>query len=132
MWPQSRVRVVSSQIGRCNHELKALCVGGRRAVTLVHIATANPIRAGCNPHLIAGAVVAHGGPGRMRAMAIVVARSDCVRTAGATTGVNGIVPVEIVIGGNTIPAAILRLKRAMGPSHPGIQVPYYHPLAGKT
>src|SRR5438045_7574671 len=98
MRPQRRICVVPSEVGRRNHELKAFGIGGGHAITLVHISASNPLGAGSYPHLISSTVVAHSSPGRMRAVAKVVARRLCIRTACATAGVNGVVPVKVVVG----------------------------------
>src|ERR1044071_3157859 len=132
MRAERRVRVVSSQIGRCDHELKALRVGGRRAVTLVHVAAANPLRTRRNSHLIASPIVAHSRACRMSAVTVVITRLDRVGAAGATAGVNRIVPVKVVIGGGAVPAPILWLKGVMGPALACVLVTHYDPLTGKA
>ena len=56
---------------------------------------------------------------------------SCLRRSAAA-GVNGVVPVEVVIGGRAVPAAILGLERDVGPTHPGILVADDNALTGKA
>ena len=61
----------------------------------------------------------------MSAMAIIVAGERRIVTAGITTAVvNGVVPVVIVIGTNSVPTAIVRLKRVMRPALAGVPLPW--------
>src|SRR5437764_7001989 len=66
----------------------------------------------------------------MGAVTAVVARCHGVGPTYTATGVNGVVPVKIVVRGGAIPAAILRLKRDMGPALARVLVTDYYPLAG--
>ena len=50
------------QVGGGDEELEALGVGGRGAVALVHVAAADPLRAGGHADLVARAVVAEVVP----------------------------------------------------------------------
>jgi hypothetical protein len=132
MRPQRRIRVVAGQVRRRNHELEAFSIGGGGAIAYVHVAAANPLRAGSDPNLVARTIVAHGSPCRMGTMAKVVARRQRVRATCSSTGVDGIVPVKVVVGGNAIPTPILGLERIVGPALARIQVTHNHPLAGKA
>ena len=71
--PQGRVGVLAVQVGGRDEELEALGVGGGRAVALVHVAAADPLRAGGHADLVARAVVARRRAGGVRAVAVVVA-----------------------------------------------------------
>ena len=83
MWAQRRIRVVTGKISRRDEKLKALGVGGRRAIALVHVAAADPFCTGRHTNLISCPVVTSRSAGGMRAMSVVVARRYCVRTAAA-------------------------------------------------
>ena len=45
----------------------------------------------------------------MRAVKEIIARERRIRTANATAGMYGVVPIVIVIGVHAVPAAIVRL-----------------------
>ena len=122
MRTERRIRVHSAQIGRRNHELKALDVSRRSAIPLVHVSAGHPFCAGRDPDLVARAVVAHGGAGRVRPMTIIVARSICIGAAHAPARVDRVVPVVIMIRGDAVPAAILRLERIVRPARAGIEI----------
>src|SRR5438093_4432605 len=73
-----------------------------------------------SPDLVTRAIIAEGCAGGVRAVEEIIARERRVRTANATAGMDGVMPVEVVIGVDSIPAAIVRLQRVMGPANPGI------------
>lgn len=88
----------------------ALEVSGRCAVASIHVTTTDPFRERCHPNLVAHAVIPNCRPHRMRAMPNVIARKRRVIAAGISDAVvDGIMPVVVVIGHNSIPAAVLRL-----------------------
>ena len=63
----------------------------------------------------------------------VVAREWRIVPAGVADAVmNGVVPVEIVIGVYSVPAAVVRLKRVMCPSLTSIGTGYHNVLPGVT
>jgi hypothetical protein len=69
----------------------------------------------------------------MRSVSIVITgkrRIEAARIRG--TVVNGIVPVVIVIGIHSIPAAIMRLERVVCPTNAGIGARYNDILPRKT
>src|SRR5215471_5432107 len=45
---------------------------------------------------------------------------------------NGVMPVVIVIGGLSVPTAVVRFKRVMGPANAAISAPNNNSLAGET
>ena len=56
-------------------------------------------------------------PDRMRAMTKIVARKRRIIAAGISNAVvNGVMPVVVVIGHDSIPAAVLRLQRVVCPT----------------
>ena len=66
-------------------------------------------------------------------MSIVITgklRIEAARIGGAV--VNGIVPVIIVIGIHSVPAAIVRLEGVVRPAHAGVRAGYNNVLSGKT
>ena len=76
---------------------------------MVHVAATNPFCAGGHPDLVASAVIADRGACGMRAVKEIIARERRIRTANATAGMYGVVPIVIVIGVHAVPAAIVRL-----------------------
>ena len=98
MRSQRRVGVVAGEICRCDEKLKTLGVGSWRAVSLVHVAATDPLRAGSNANLISRAVVADRGTGGVGAVSLIVTRNRAVRAAAAATGVNRIMPVKVMVG----------------------------------
>src|SRR5207237_2812598 len=128
---QRRVRVVPIEIRRRDHELETFRVGRWTAIALIHVPAGNPSRTGRDSDLVAKAIVADRGPRGVSALTAIVARRERVRTAGAAAGVNGIVPIEIVIGAHTIPAAILRLQRVMRPALARILISNYDACASE-
>jgi hypothetical protein len=106
---------------RRKEKLHALDVGGRCAVALVHVTATDPLRARRHPDLVCAAIVADRCAKGMAAMEEIVTRFRRVRAANATTGMNAVVPVKIVIRVDSIPTAIMRLKRVMRPADTGIR-----------
>ena len=132
MRPHGGVRIVSARIRWRDHKLETLRVSRGRAVPLVHVPAADPFRAGRNADLVTGAIVAHGRPGRVGAVALVITRRHRVCAAGAAAAVDRIVPVVIVVGGGAVPPAILRLQCAVRPALAGVLIANHHPLPGES
>ena len=59
----------------------------------------------------------------------IIARLGRVGPANAAAGVNGIVPVVIVIGVDAVPAAVVRLERVMRPANASIGTGNHDSLA---
>ncbi len=125
------IRVAAYRVRR-QEELHALDVPGRRADTLVHVAASNPLCAGRHPNLVRATVGADRCASRVAAMEEVIARLWRVGTADTTAGMNGVMPVVIVIARYPIPAAVVRFKRVMRPANTGIGTRHDNILAGKT
>jgi hypothetical protein len=88
---------------------------------LVHVATTDPLCAWRHPDLVALSIIADRCPGGVRAVKEIVAWERRIITARVPCAVvNRVVPVEIVVGVLSVPAAIMRLERVMRPAHPGI------------
>ena len=129
----SRVALAAAYRVRRQEPFHALDVSGRCAVALVHVTATDPPRSGRHPNLIAHAVVADCGAYRMSAMAIIIARERRIIPAGITNAVvDGIMPVVIVIGSDSVPAAIVRLERVMRPALAGISASNRDSLAPET
>ena len=107
MRPSGRIGTIAGQVGRRDHELKALGVCGRRSVTDIHVSTAYPLCVRRDTDLICPAIVAEHRADRMCAMAIVITRSRCICSAYAAARVNSIMPVIVVVRCCSVPAAIL-------------------------
>ena len=93
---------------RRKEKFHALHVCGWCAVALVHVTAPDPLRARGHTDLVTRAVIADGCAGGVRAVKEIVARERRVRTANAPAGMDGIVPVEVVIGVDSVPTAIVR------------------------
>src|SRR5205823_11968521 len=117
---------------RRQEELHTLDVPGRRADALVHVATANPLCAGGHSNLVRATVTADGCASSVAAMEEVIAGLWRVGTADTTAGMNGVMPIEIVIGRYPIPAAVVRFKRVMRPANTSVCARHHNILAGKT
>src|SRR4029077_15426626 len=116
---------------RCKPKLKALTVTRRCAVPHVHVSAANPFRAGCDPNLITGAIITSRRANSMGAVAAIVARRRRIVPAWITgTVMNAIVPVVIVTGSHSVPAAIVRLNCIVGPANTGVRTSNNDSLAG--
>ena len=95
----------------------ALEVSGWRAVALIHVTTTDPFRAGRHANLVTHAVIANCSAYRMSAMTIIVARKRRIIAAGISNAVvDGVMPVVIVIGCDSVPAAVVRLQRVVCPT----------------
>ena len=72
---------------------------------------------GRHANLVTHAVIADCSPDRMRAMTVIVARKRrIIATWISDAVVNGVMPVVVVIGRDSIPAAVLRLQRVVCPT----------------
>ena len=90
--------------------MHALGVPGWCAISLVHVTAANPLGAGGHTDLVTCAVIAYRCAGGVRAVEEIIARLLRIVAARiADAVVDGIVPVEVVIGVDSVPAAIVRL-----------------------
>ena len=66
-------------------------------------------------------------------MEVVIAGEGRIVTAGVADAVmNGVVPIEIVIGSDSVPAAVVRLKRIMRPALTGVGAGHYNILARES
>src|SRR5438045_3681082 len=109
-----RVALSAAYWVRRQEKFHALDVSGRCAVTLVHVTAANPLCAGRHSDLVAPAVVADRCAGGVSSVEKVIARLGRVVTAGiADAVVDGVMPIVVVVGDNSIPAAVMRFKRVM-------------------
>ena len=112
-----RIALAAAYRVRRKEPFHALEVSGRCAVALIHVTTSDPFREGRHPNLVTHAVIANRSPDRMRAMTVVVARKRRIIAAGISNAVvNGVMPVIVVIGCDSIPAAVLRLQRVVCPT----------------
>ena len=102
---------------RCEEPFHAFEISGWRAVALSHVTTSDPFRFWRHADLVTHAVIAHCRSDRMRAMANVVARKRRIIATGISNAVvNGVMPVVVVIGRDSIPAAVLGLQRVVCPT----------------
>ena len=127
-----RVALAAAYRVRRKEPFHALEVSGRCAVALIHVTATDPFRAGRHPNLIAHAVIANCRPDRMRAMAVIVARERRIIAAGISNAVvNGVMPVVVVIGRDSIPAAVMRLQRVVCPALTSISAANRNSLASE-
>ncbi len=95
------------EIGRGDKPLETFAVGGGRAVALIHIPAANPFRPRGDANLVASVVVTEHRAHRMGTMPVVVARLGRIGRAIGIAGMDGVMPVVVMISVQAIPAAIL-------------------------
>src|SRR5581483_4495818 len=70
------------------------------------------------------------GAGGMRTMAKVIARLGRIIPARVPNAVvDGVMPVVIVIGSHSVPAAVVRLEGVMRPAHACVCARYRNPLS---
>ena len=111
-----RIALAAANGVRCKKPFHAFEVSGWCAVALIHVTTSDPFREGRHANLVTHAVIADCSPDRMRAMTGVVARERRIIAARISNAVvNGVMPVVVVIGHDSIPAAVLRLQRVVCP-----------------
>jgi hypothetical protein len=66
-------------------------------------------------------------------MAAVIAGKRRIKTTRVRRPVvNGVVPIVIVIGGDSVPAAVVRLQRVMRPANAGIGASHNNVLSGES
>lgn len=88
----------------------AFHVPGGRPITHVHVTATNPLRARRHPDLITSSVIADGRAGRVATVEEIVAREWRIISARVSAAVmDGVVPVIIMVGVYSVPAAIVRL-----------------------
>ena len=103
--------------------MHALDVRSWCAVTRVHVAATDPLRARRHPDLVTRAIVADHCAGGMRPVTVVIAGGRRIVPARITDAVmNRIVPVIIVIGVLAVPATVMRLKRVVTPANSSVRV----------
>ncbi len=112
-----RIALSAAYRVRRKEPFHALEVSGRCAVALIQVATTDPFREGRHSNLVTHAIVANRCAYRMRAMTVIVARERQIIAARISNAVvNGVMPVVVVIGPDSIPAAVLRLQRVVCPA----------------
>ena len=127
-----RIALAAAYRVRRKKPFHALEVSGRCAVALIHVTATDPFRARRHPDLIAHVVIPNRSPDRMRAMTVVVARERRIIAAGISNAVvNGVMPVVVVIGCDSIPAAVMRLQRVVCPTLTGISAANRNSLASE-
>jgi hypothetical protein len=100
---------------------------------LIHVAATNPLCAGRHPNLVASPVIADRGPSSVSSVEVIIARERRIIPAGITDAVvDGVMPVVVVVGDYSIPAAIVRLERIMRPALTRIGAGNHDILSGKT
>src|SRR4029453_4658741 len=107
--------------GRGEEPLHTLDVTGRGTSARVHVTATNEPCARRHADLVTCAVVADHGANGVSAMRIIITRLRRIVPAGVPHAVvNGIVPVVIMIGVLSVPAAVVWFKRVMCPTNSSI------------
>ena len=105
----------------------------RCAVALVHVTATDPLRARRHSDLVTSAIVANHSANGMSAMPVVVARLRRIVTARvADAVVDRVMPVVIVIGVLSVPAAVMRLERIVRPALASVSSGYCNSLSPKA
>src|SRR6266511_5123355 len=113
-----RVAVTAAYLARRKEPLHALDVSGGSTVAHVHVAATDPLCAGGHSNLVTHAVVTDRCAGGVRAVKEIVAGEWRIVPARVADAVmNGVMPVVIVVGNDSIPTAVVRLKRVMRPAN---------------
>ena len=99
----------------------------------VHVAATDPLCAGRHPDLVTLPSSPTMVPVVCDAVSEIVARERRIISARIAHAImDGVVPVIIVIGVLTVPAAVMRLERVMRPANAGIRARYNNILPCKT
>ena len=118
---------------RREEKFHALDVSSRCAVANIHVAATNPFCARRHSNLIAGAVVTGRGADGVGSMEEIIARKRRIVAARvADAVVDRVVPVVIVVGVLSVPAAIVRFQRGMRPANASICAGYNNALPHKS
>src|SRR5262245_11962288 len=118
---------------RRQEEFHALDGVGICAPALVCETASDPFCAGRHPDPVAHAVVADHGTSSVAAVRMIVAwERRVVATRVADAVMYGVMPVVIVIGRLSVPAAVVRLKRVMGPANTSIDASNHNSLSGES
>src|SRR4029453_9011573 len=114
-----RIRVAAIDSGRRKEPLHTLDVTRGSTGALVHVTATNPFCARRHADLVTSAVVADHRANGVSTMSVIVAREWRVVSAWVTGAImNRVMPVVIVIGVDSVPAAVVRLERVMRPANP--------------
>ena len=99
----------------------------------IHVAATDPLCSGRHADLVTRAIVADRCPRGVSTMKEIIARKRRIVTARIAAAImNGIVPVEIVIGVLSVPTAIMRLKRIMRPANARVGAGHNDVLPGES
>lgn len=115
----SRVTFVRRAVERIRRKEKfhALDVPRRCAIAYVHVTATDPFCPGRHSNLISAAVIANRCASCVGAVEEIIARLLRIVPARiAHTVMNGIVPVKVVIGVDSVPPTVVRLERVMCPA----------------
>src|SRR5262249_55728864 len=122
----------TDRVGR-KEPFHTLDISGRCAVTLVHVAAADPFRAGSHSNLITHAVVTYYSAHGVATMATVIARERRIVMAWVANAVmDGVVPVVIVICVLSVPATVVRFECIMRPANTSVGAPHNNVLSSKS
>ena len=118
---------------RREEKFHALDVSSRCAVANIHVAATNPFCARRHSNLIAGAVVTDRGADGVGSMEEIIARKRRIVAARvADAVVDRVVPVVIVVGVLSVPAAVVRFQCVMRPANTGIRAGNNDVLPGES
>ena len=116
-----RVALPAAHRGRRQEKFHALDVSGWRAHALVHVTAGNPLCARRHPDLVGTAIGADRCACGVAAVEEIIARHGELLPANAASASWMLVmPIEVVIGRDAIPAAVMRLECVMRPPNTGI------------
>jgi len=102
---------------RREEKFHALDVPCRCAVAYVHVTATDPFCPGRHSNLISAAIIANRCASCVGAVEEIIARLLRIVPARiAHTVMNGVVPVKVVIGVDSVPPTVVRLERVMCPA----------------
>src|SRR6266542_534292 len=124
-----RVALPAAYRVRRKEPFHTLDVSGGCAHPVVHVAATNPLCPRRHSDLVASPVITDRCAGGMRAVEVIIARKRRIITAGISHAVvDGVMPIVIVIGHCSVPAAVVRFKRVMRPANTSIGTRYHNIL----
>ena len=107
---------------RRKEKFHALDVPRRRAGALVHVTAGDPFCTGRHSNLIGAAIVTDRCASCVRTVEEIITRLLRIVPARiAYTVMDGVVPVKIVIGVDSVPATVVRLERVMRPANTSVR-----------
>ena len=129
VWCLGGVGVAAADLGRRQEPFHTLDVSGWCTSVGVHVTATDPLCTGRHPNLVTRAIISDHRARGVAAMGKIIARERRIVPAGVPNAiVDGVMPVVIVIGVYSVPAAVVRFECVMRPAHTGVRAGYDNAL----